>query len=153
MSSASNTPYTASPWLAFVLRLTSVSFILFFGGAILLVLLRLDVTLMQSEIGRLFMRLVRWGDQNGGGEHYELMISTIYVVWGCFIWKAAANPLEQKLFLDFTVLANMAHFSLMFMQGLLMHGEHIHLVGDVMLGWASLVLLMIVWLPARAHAK
>ena len=65
------------------------------------------------------------------------MISTIYLVWGAFLWRAASQPFRHRLFIDFTVAANAAHFGLMFLQGLLMPGEHIHLAGDVLLGWAS----------------
>ncbi len=103
-------------------------------------LLRLDQSLLDSDAGRLLLRLVRWGDQQGGGQHYELMISTIYLVWGAFLWRAASQPFRHRLFIDFTVAADAAHFGLMLLQGLLMPGEHIHLAGDVLLGWASLPL-------------
>ncbi|MDQ6155143.1 hypothetical protein NMF55_09175, partial [Pseudomonas aeruginosa] len=88
----------------------------------------------------------------GGGQHYELMISTIYLVWGAFLWRAASQPFRHRLFIDFTVAANAAHFGLMFLQGLLMPGEHIHLAGDVLLGWASLLPLMLFWIPQRKRA-
>lgn len=144
--------HPVSPWLPLVLRLAGVSFIVFFGIALLGILTSLDKTMLQSGPGQLLMRLVRWGQQGGGGEHYELMISAIYIVWGAFLWKVAANPLGNKVFLDFTVTANLAHFGLMFLQGLLMQGEHIHLLGDVLLGWLLLGVLMAVWLPARRYA-
>lgn len=142
-----------SPWLPRVIRLVSVSFLVFFGSAVFLILTHVDHLLLESAPGQLLMRLVRWGHQDGGGEHYELMISVVYIVWGAFLWKAAANPLGNKLFLDFTVVANLAHFGLMFLQGVLMHGEHIHLLGDVLMGWVLVVALMVVWLPARAQAQ
>ena len=124
----------------------------FFGLALATLLLRLDQSLLDSDAGRLLLRLVRWGDQQGGGQHYELMISTIYLVWGAFLWRAASQPFRHRLFIDFTVAANAAHFGLMFLQGLLMPGEHIHLAGDVLLGWASLVPLMLFWIPQRKRA-
>ncbi len=127
-------------------------FLLFFGLALATLLLRLDQSLLDSDAGRLLLRLVRWGDQQGGGQHYELMISTIYLVWGAFLWRAASQPFRHRLFIDFTVAANAAHFGLMFLQGLLMPGEHIHLAGDVLLGWASLLPLMLFWIPQRKRA-
>ncbi|MGV8744124.1 DUF6632 domain-containing protein, partial [Pseudomonas aeruginosa] len=82
--------------------------------------------LLGPDAGRLLVRLVPWGDQQGGGQHYELMISTIYLVWGAFLWSAASQPFRHRLFIAFTVAANDAHFGLMFLQGLLLPGEHIH---------------------------
>ena len=149
---ASPSPVSATPWLTLSIRLMAGGFLLFFGLALATLLLRLDQSLLDSDAGRLLLRLVRWGDQQGGGQHYELMISTIYLVWGAFLWRAASQPFRHRLFIDFTVAANAAHFGLMFLQGLLMPGEHIHLAGDVLLGWASLVPLMLFWIPQRKRA-
>ncbi|WP_043177135.1 hypothetical protein, partial [Pseudomonas aeruginosa] len=126
---ASPSPVSATPWLTLSIRLMAGGFLLFFGLALATLLLRLDQSLLDSDAGRLLLRLVRWGDQQGGGQHYELMISTIYLVWGAFLWRAASQPFRHRLFIDFTVAANAAHFGLMFLQGLLMPGEHIHLAG------------------------
>ncbi len=149
---ASSSPVSATPWLTLSIRLMAGGFLLFFGLALATLLLRLDQSLLDSDAGRLLLRLVRWGDQQGGGQHYELMISTIYLVWGAFLWRAASQPFRHRLFIDFTVAANAAHFGLMFLQGLLMPGEHIHLAGDVLLGWASLLPLMLFWIPQRKRA-
>ncbi len=46
-------------------------FLLFFGLALATLLLRLDQSLLDSDAGRLLLRLVRWGDQQGGGQHYR----------------------------------------------------------------------------------
>ncbi|AIV66086.1 putative membrane protein [Burkholderia pseudomallei] len=156
MSSISSRPHKrppASPWLSLVIRLLGVSFVLFFGAAIVTILLGIDHRATGDPIGLLVLRLVRWGGVHGGGEHYELMISTVYVVWGAFLWKAADAPFEHALFLDFTVVANVAHFGLMFVQGLTMPGEHLHLVGDVALGWLALALFAATWLPARGNTR
>lgn len=150
---SSSSTYQLSRWLPFSIRLLSVGFVLFFSSAFLVILLGLDKQLLSSDVGQLIMSVVRWGDQSGGGEHYELMICITYVVWGFFLWYTAADPLEHKMFLDFTVAANVAHFGLMFLQGLFMHGERIHLVGDIALCWAALIPFIIFWLPARAHAR
>ncbi|AOJ73188.1 MULTISPECIES: DUF6632 domain-containing protein [Burkholderia] len=142
----------ASPWLSLITRLLGAAFVLFFGAAIVTILLGIDHQIAGDPIGLLVMRLVRWGGVHGGGEHYELMISTVYVVWGIFLWEAANDPFEHRLFLDFTVVANAAHFGLMFVQGLMMPGELIHLVGDVALGWFALALFAATWIPARSKA-
>lgn len=142
----------ASPWLSLITRLLGVTFLLFFGTAIVTILLGIDHQIAGSSVGLLILRLVRWGGVHGGAEHYELMISVIYVVWGVFLWRAADDPFKHTLFLDFTVAANVAHFGLMVVQGLMMPGEHIHLVGDVALGWFALVLFAATWIPARSKA-
>ncbi|ATF32936.1 hypothetical protein CO709_05865 [Burkholderia thailandensis] len=142
----------ASPWLSLITRLLGVSFVLFFGTAIVTILLGIDHRIASDPIGLLALRLVRWGGAHGGGEHYELMISAVYVAWGVFLWEAASDPFEHKLFLDFTVVANAAQFGLMFVQGLVMPGERIHLVGDVALGWFALALFAATWIPARSKA-
>ncbi len=136
-------------WVA---RLTGVGFLLFFGLAFVMILTGLDNWLLQYEWGKLVMRLLRWGDQTGGAEHYELMISIIYIIWGGFLIRAASKPLQHALFFDFTALANIAHFGAMFLMALLMQHEMIHLAGDVLLGWLSLGVFIVFWLPVRRLA-
>ncbi|WP_323122291.1 DUF6632 domain-containing protein [Burkholderia alba] len=142
-----------SPWLPLAIRLLAAGFVVFFGAAIVVVLTGLDRTLVTRPAGRLVLRLIRWGGLDGTGAHYELMISVVYVVWGVYLWRAAANPLAHRLFLDFTVVANAAHFGLMFFQGMRMPDERIHLIGDVPLGWAGLVLMAVFWLRERGKAR
>jgi hypothetical protein len=128
------------PW---VIRLTAAGFAIFFSVLAL-------HTLRVLDFGATYLSLVRWGSH---GEAYELMICTIYLVWAPFLWRCARNPLAEKTFIDFTVVANVAHFGVMFFEGVLMEGEHVHLVGDVLLGWSGLILLMIFWIPVRLRAS
>ncbi len=129
--------------LPFVIRFTAFGFAVFF---FVLALHSLDVANLGSE----YLALVRWGSH---GEAYELMICTIYLVWAIFLWRCADNPLQEKTFLDFTVVANVAHFGLMFFQSFYMEGEHQHLHGDVLLGWSGLLLLIVFWIPVRKYAS
>lgn len=76
-------------------KFTGISFLLFFVGAALLIFLNIPAILLQFEWGKFLVRLVRWGELHGGGEHYELMISAIYIVWGWFLLKAANEPLKK----------------------------------------------------------
>ncbi|ERW41128.1 hypothetical protein Q031_05745 [Pseudomonas aeruginosa BWHPSA018] len=89
---ASPSPVSATPWLTLSIRLMAGGFLLFFGLALATLLLRLDQSLLDSDAGRLLLRLVRWGDQQGGGQHYELMISTIYLVWAHSSGAPPASP-------------------------------------------------------------
>lgn len=136
-----------------VAKFTGISFLLFFAGAALLIFLNIPAILLQFEWGKFLVRLVRWGELQGGGELYELMISTIYIVWGWFILKAANEPLKNYMFFEFTMIANIAHFGAMFVMGLVMTHESPHLIGDVLLGWVLLLIYIYFWLPVRKIYK
>lgn len=136
-----------------VAKLMGISFLLFFAGAALFIFLNIPATLLQFEWGKFLVRLVRWGELHGGGEHYELMISVIYIVWGWFILKAAKDPLKNYLFFEFTLFANIAHFGAMLVMGLVMTHESPHLIGDVLLGWVILLIYIYFWLPVRKIYK
>lgn len=124
-------------WLPVLLKAAGAGFIAFFGFLTVAVFV---------EIGPAVESLIKWGDR---GEAYELMICSIYLTWGVFLWLASANPLAHKLFLDFSVVANVVHFTVMFVEGLVMPGEHAHLYGDVALGWAGLIPLAWIWWRVR----
>jgi len=136
-----------------VAKFMGISFLLFFAGAALLIFLDIPAILLQFEWGKFLVRLVRWGELHGGGEHYELMISAIYIVWGWFLLKAAHEPLKNYLFFEFTMVANIAHFGAMFIMGLVMTHESPHLIGDVLLGWITLLIYIYFWLPVRKIYK
>lgn len=136
-----------------VAKLMGISFLLFFAGAALFIFLNIPATLLQFEWGKFLVRLVRWGELHGGGEHYELMISVIYIIWGWFILKAAKDPLKNYLFFEFTLFANIAHFGAMLVMGLVMTHESPHLIGDVLLGWVILLIYIYFWLPVRKIYK
>ncbi|KQQ76279.1 DUF6632 domain-containing protein [Acinetobacter sp. Leaf130] len=136
-----------------VAKFTGISFLLFFAGAALLIFFNIPAILLQFEWGKFLVRLVRWGELQGGGELYELMISTIYIVWGWFILKAANEPLKNYMFFEFTMIANIAHFGAMLVMGLVMTHESPHLIGDVFLGWVMLLIYIYFWLPVRKIYK
>lgn len=138
---------------SFVAKLMGYSFILFFAGAAFLIFLNIPDILLQFEWGKFLVRLVRWGSLHGGGEHYELMISAIYIVWGWFLLKAANEPLKNYMFFEFTMIANIAHFGAMLVMGLVMTHESPHLIGDVLLGWIILLIYIYFWLPVRKIYK
>lgn len=100
----------------------------------------------KSDMPDLLYRMTGWGDI---GDAEEQMISVVYVVWGFFLPAVARDPERNKLFIDFTLAANVAHFGLMGIQALVYTGEHTHLYGDVLLGFAILAVLAAVWIPTR----
>lgn len=130
-------------WISFELRFLAIGFGIFFS-----VLALHSVHLI--DFGHTYLSLVRWGSH---GEAYELMICVIYLAWCPFLWIAARDPMNEKTFIDFTVVVNVVHFGTMFFEGLAMEGERIHLIGDVLLGWLGLFPLIVLWLPVRAQAR
>ena len=80
------------------------------------------------------------------------MLSAIYVVWGAFLWVAARAPLEHRLFIDFTIVANLAHAAVMAVQSFTYQGEHAHLWGDVVILFAVAGVLAALWLPVRTRS-
>lgn len=105
---------------------------------------------LNPDIGQTLTDLLRWGDHPTRA--YELMISAIYIAWAPFLWVAAGRPAQHHLLLDFTLVVNAAHFGTMAGMSLLMHDEHHHLYGDVLLGWAGLLAYGVTWLAARPAA-
>lgn len=128
--------------LSTVLRVVGAIFVVFFAIALI-------GSATQSEMPDLLYRLFGWGSI---GDAEEQMLSAVYIVLGVFLWLAAADPLRHRLFIDFVIVANAAHFLVMGIQAIVIPGEHLHLVGDVLLGWLLVVLLLVVWVPARRRA-
>lgn len=102
---------------------------------------------LRLPLPRVLELLIRWGP--GGAEQYEEMISVIYIVWGYFLLRAADSPFDHALFLDFSLHANVAHFSLMTAMAVLNKGDRIHLLGDVVLAWIVFFPFVYFWKTAR----
>jgi hypothetical protein len=97
-----------------------------------------------------FARLFDWGE---GGDPVAVMFATVYVVWALFLFAAASDPLANRLFLDFNLTANAAHFGVMFVMAVVMADQHRHLTGVLALGLLTTVPLAICWLPVRRDAR
>lgn len=125
------------------LRLVGAIFIVFFIFAFFA-----SVTKMTEPA--LLYRMLGWGSP---GDAEEQMISIVYVVMGVFMVLAAKDPLKNRLFIDFTVVANIAHFGLMGVQSLTMAGEHTHLYGDVLIGFIVIAIVAVPWLQVRGAQR
>jgi hypothetical protein len=128
----------ANARLSLVLRAIGALFVLFFVVAFV-------ASAMKVSTPDILYRMLGCG---GVGDAEEQMISVVYIVWGVFLWLAARDPLRHRLFIDFTLVANVAHFGLMGIQSFT-YGEHTHLYGDVLLGFLVLAALGFAWLPVR----
>ena len=125
--------------LSVALKVISVAFCVF---VIILVLVLVDSSLIAE--GTILGRLLLWQPYH---KAYESMIIALYIVWGVMLWVASKNPAQNKVFIDFTILANLAHAIVMFIAALAMEGELLHMVGDVLL--LLIVSGVLLWLRPR----
>jgi hypothetical protein len=87
-----------------------------------------------------------WGH---GGREYLVMLAADNVVIGAFMVLSAARPLSHRLFIDFVLLANLAHMASMIVMALMDVHEHSKLLGDIPLGTVPTLVLGGLWLRAR----
>jgi hypothetical protein len=135
----------AASWLPVMIRLTAVGYLLFFVPDLILA-----TTQHINALPPLFARLFNWGQ---GGGPVSIMFSTVYVVWALFLYRSARAPLANRLFLDFNLTANSAHFGAMLLMAVTMRDEHGHLSGVVALGLITTIPLAACWLPIRHRAR
>jgi hypothetical protein len=138
-------PSRAASWLPVMIRLTAVGYLLFFVPDLILA-----TTQHINALPPLFARLFNWGQ---GGGPVSIMFSTVYVVWALFLYRSARAPLANRLFLDFNLTANSAHFGAMLLMAVTMRDEHGHLSGVVALGLITTIPLAACWLPIRHRAR
>jgi hypothetical protein len=131
-------PSRAASWLPVMIRLTAVGYLLFFVPDLLFAATHRTNTLFN------------WG---GGGDATAVMFATVYVVWALFLFGSARAPLTNRLFLDFNLTANAAHFGVIFVMAVTMRDQHQHIAGVLALGVLTTVPLAACWLPVRRLAK
>jgi hypothetical protein len=138
-------PGRAASWLPVMIRLTAVGYLLFFVPDLVLA-----STHHIRALPPFFARLFDWGS---GGDTIAVMFATVYVVWALFLFASAGDPLANRLFLDFNLTANAAHFSAMLIMAVAMRDQHQHLAGVLALGLLTTVPLAACWLPVRRAAR
>jgi hypothetical protein len=138
-------PSRAASWLPVMIWLTAVGYLLFFVPDLILA-----TTHHINGLPPFFARLFNWGE---GGDPVAVMFATVYVVWALFLFGSARAPLANRLFLDFNLTANSAHFGAMLIMAVSMRDQHQHIAGVVALGLITTVPLAACWLPVRHGAK
>lgn len=131
----------AAAWLPAIIRLTALGYLVFFVPNLFLATTHRIGTL-PPVLGRLF----DWG---ADGDAVAVMLSTVYIVWALFLFRSARAPSSNRMFLDFNLTANAAHFAVMLVMALTMPEEHQHTAGVLALGVISTVPLAACWLPVR----
>lgn len=131
----------AARWLPPVIRITALGYLSFFVPDLILV-----TTHHVQDLPPLPARLFNWGQ---GGDAVAVMFSTVYIVWAIFLFHAARGPLRHRLFLDFNLTANTAHFAAMLVMALTMPEHHGHVLGVLLLGAVTIIPIGVCWLPVR----
>jgi hypothetical protein len=134
----------AAKWLPLMIRLTALGYLLFFVPDLVLA-----TTHQIQVLPTLLARLFDWGE---GGDAVAVMFSTVYIVWAIFLFQSARIPLAHRLFLDFNLTANSAHFIAMLIMALTMPEHREHAVGVVALGLLTIIPIGACWLPVRGTA-
>ena len=124
-----------------MIRLTAVGYLLFFVPNLILA-----TTHHINALPPLFARLFNWGE---GADPVAVMFSTVYVVWALFLFRSGSAPLANRLFLDFNLAPNAAHFGAMLIMAVTMGDQHQHIAGVLALGLITTVPLAACWLPVR----
>ena len=141
-------PSRAVFWLPVMIRLTAVGYLLFFVPDLILAM-----THHINTLPPLFARLFDWGSGGPDDPAVAVMFATVYIVWALFLFTSAKAPLANRLFLDFNLTANSAHFGVMLVMAVTMDDQHEHIVGVVALGLLTTVPLAACWLPVRRLVK
>ena len=127
-------------WLRLFLRVLSLGFLIAFIPWITLILVNAAILAPGSTLAP----LLRFQPYNA---YYESMLAAIHIVWALMLWRAAGNPSQHVLFIDFTMWANAAHGVVMIIATPIQKGP-------VMMIIESLPLLMIAavlrWLRPRS---
>ena len=131
----------AAKWLPLMIRLTALGYLLFFVPDLVLA-----TTHQIQGLPPLLARLFNWGE---GGDAVAVMFATVYIVWAIFLFQSARDPLAHRLFLDFNLTANSAHFTAMLMMALTMPEHRQHAAGVIALGLLTIVPIGACWLSVR----
>jgi hypothetical protein len=134
----------AAKWLPLMIRLTALGYLLFFVPDLVL-----TATHRTQVLPTLFARLFDWGE---GGDAVAVMFATVYIVWAIFLFQSARAPLAHRLFLDFNLTANSAHFTAMLIMALTMPEHRQHAVGVIALGLLTIAPIGTCWLLVRGTA-
>ncbi len=138
----------AATWLPLMIRLTALGYLAFFVPNLILAATHRIGTL-PPMLGRLF----DWGAGGPDDPAVAIMFSTVYIVWAIFLFASAHDPSANRLFLDFNLAANGAHFAVMLAMAVTMPDEHQHVAGVLALGVITTVPLAACWMPVRRGAS
>ena len=129
--------------LRIFLKVLSVGFLAAFIPWITLIVIKAPVLAAGSTFGP----LLRFRPYNAP---YEMMMTSIYVVWAIMMWRASKDPAKHILFIDFTIWANAAHALVMLIVTPVQKGLLMTFIEAIPLLVISAILL---WLRPRPAAS
>lgn len=121
-------------WLRLFLRVLSIGWLVAFTPWITLILVNAAILAPGGTLGP----LLRFQPYNA---YYESMLTAIHIVWAIMLWRAARDPAEHVLFIDFTIWANAAHGVVMIIATPLQKGLFMMVIESVPL----LVIATVLW--------
>lgn len=127
--------------LPLMIRLTAVGYLVFFVP---------DLAFAATHRAN---SLFDWDRGGADGQAVAIMFATVYIVWAVFLFASAADPLANRLFLDFNLTANAAHFGVMLVVAVAMPGQQHHVAGVLALGLLTTAPMAACWLPVRRGAR
>jgi hypothetical protein len=74
---------------------------------------------------------------------FEILFASLFLVWGIFLWISARRPEENKLFIDFTIWASIAHILWMIYVAFINPVDALHMGRDVII--PVVLTLVIAW--------
>lgn len=80
------------------------------------------------------------------------MLASVNIVMGLFLYATARDPRRHGFFIDFFLVANIAHMTSMLVMAIGDEHHHVNLTGDVPLAFVALGILAAAWLPHRRSA-
>lgn len=104
-----------------------------------------DLLAHDSTLGSLVM----WGHGQPG---VVLMLVSVNLVIGVFLFRSAGDPLRHRSGIDLALTINIAHMATMATLAFTEPHGHVHLVGDVPAGLIPTAALLALWLPVRARS-
>ena len=93
---------TRLSWLRIYLKVLAAGFLAAFVPWIMLILVNAPIL----APGGVLAPLLRFQPYNAP---YETMMAAVHIVWAVMLWRAASDPAQHTLFIDFTIWANAAH--------------------------------------------
>lgn len=132
-----------SPLREWILRLTGISWALFFVASV-----PMAKTRFAHEHDSVLGQLASWG---AGGFEYIVMLAAINAGLGICLAIAAGNPVKFRAAIDVFLVCQTLHIASMAVMASV-EPHRMHWVGDVPLGIGVIAVVAAVWLPVRSLA-
>ena len=80
------------------------------------------------------------------------MLLVVYIVWSIFVIRAARDPIAHKMFIDFTVWANLAHGVVMIPHALMSSEYYVKFATDIPMVFLPAIAVWL-WRPSPVERR